>query len=93
MAQVLLFESPGVAQSFADHLRQMGVSTGIGSRRADWGVLKGAKFPPIIGTAPKTMGERKTSTMRKAQQQKRRRYHDRALLVSEQKAESESEKT
>ena len=48
----MLFLSPGVAESFAGHLRILNVAPGIRSRQADWGTMKAAKHPAIIGTAP-----------------------------------------
>lgn len=54
----MLFESAGIAESVASHLRFLGVSAGIKTKLAEWKAQTRAKFPPIVGTAPMTIGEK-----------------------------------
>ena len=54
----MLFESPGIAESVAAHLRFIGVTNGIKTKLAEWKAQTRAKFPPIVGTAPMTPGEK-----------------------------------
>lgn len=46
---ILLFESISVANSFAEALKDRGVSAGIHSRRANYALLKASIFGPIVG--------------------------------------------
>lgn len=54
----MLFESAGIAEAVAAHLRSIGVASGIKTKLADWKAQTRAKFPPIVGTAPMTIGEK-----------------------------------
>ena len=54
----MLFESAGIAESVAAHLRSIGVASGIKTKLGEWKAQTRAKFPPIIGTAPLTVGEK-----------------------------------
>lgn len=54
----MLFESAGVAEAVAAHLRSLNVANEIRAKRADWAAMAAALYPPIVGSAPMTGNER-----------------------------------
>ncbi len=82
ISNVALFESPGVAESWADHLRLIGMASGIKVKLADWKAQTRAKYPPIIGTAPATKCEKGWATRK----EKARTHNHPALSLSAQRS-------
>ena len=66
IGNVMLFESLGVAESVANHLRGIGMTMGIRSMKAGWMILKRSRLTPIIGTAPPSPQERAAASRKAA---------------------------
>ena len=77
IGNVALFVNPDTAEGYANHLRLMGVASGIKSRQVPWSVQKAAKYPPIADIKTK---QRKATDVREA-----RRHNRPALSLSAQR--------